>query len=313
MHVGLPKEAFAQPVGFTITRRFDGDPAAIDPIAGYEFPFDVPTLDADAQLSFVVDLPELDAAGRADPLNALGSGTATIVGKGDAPGSVYQAFPVCSGSQTPAADACVAIAYLAAEGSPTTGNPAFVRFDGVVGHFSTYAVALVRAIATDVTPPVVTVPANTIVDATGPAGANVTYSASAADDRDPSPSLVCAPVSGGVFPVGTTTVACTATDVAGNSASATFAVHVRSAGEQIVRLIDETLADLDLPSLRPALKAALQSAADALVARRPALACRALNPYIAAVRSAPARAFTAAEKAILIADAVWIKAVIGCA
>ena len=73
-----------------------------------------------------------------------------------------------------------------------------------------------------------------------------------------------------------------------------------------------TLAYLDLPSLRPALRTSLQAAANALLARRPACACRALTLYIAAVRIAPARAFTAAEKAELIADATRIRAVIGC-
>ena len=123
---------------------------------GFQFAFDVPTLNADAQLSFTVDMSQLDAVERADLLNALASGMATIVGKGDAPGSEYAAFPVCLGSQTPAADGCVAIAFLDANGNPTGGNPAFVRFDGVVGHFSSYAVAIVTPSAVDETPPTVT-------------------------------------------------------------------------------------------------------------------------------------------------------------
>ena len=165
---------------------------------------------------------------------------------------------------------------------------------------------------TDTTLPVVTVPADIVTDATGPVGAHVTYAASASDAVDPSPTLVCAPASGGTFPIGTTTVTCTATDAAGNSASGSFTVHVRSAREQIVRLIDRTLAFLGLPALRAAFRASLQAAADALSANHPRAACLALDLYSAGVRLAPARAFTAAEKAQLIADATRTRAVIGC-
>jgi hypothetical protein len=321
MHVGLPKEAFAQPVGFTITRRTDssgtgttsdGTSAVIDPVAGFEFAFDVPTLNADAQLSFVVDMSRLDAQGRADLLNALGSGVATIVGKGNDPGATYRAFAVCSGSQTPAADGCVAISLLAADGTPTTGEPAFVRFDGVVGHFSTYAVATVTAEQGDTAPPVVTVPADLVVDATSPAGSRVTYAASAKDDTDPSPTLACSPASGHTFAIGTTDVTCTATDASGYHAAASFTVRVRGAGEQIARLIDKTRADVDLPLLRPVLAAPLQAASALIAAGRTNLACVALGGYIVAVRLAPSRALTQAEKTDLVADARRIRAVAGC-
>ena len=96
------------------------------------------------------------------------------------------------------------------------------------------------------------------------------------------------------------------------SATATFLVRVRGAGDQIGRPIDRTLAYLDMPSLRPALRDALQAAASALAGRRPALACRALDLYVGAVRLALARAFTRAEKTDLVADATRITRVIGC-
>jgi hypothetical protein len=320
LHAVLPAGAFDGPVGFTIDYRFDDPPedgtaadgasAVVDPIGTYVFGFDVPALNTNAQLSFTVDTAQLDAADRATLLNALGSGAATIVGKGDAAGASYAAFPVCTGSQSPAADGCAAISYLAADGTPTTGNPAFVRFDGVVGHFSSYAVATLAP--RDTTPPALTVPAGLTVDATGPSGAAVTYAAAATDDRDPSPRLVCSPASGTVFAIGTTTVVCSATDTAGNSSQASFSVHVRGAGEQIVALIDETLAFLDRPALRPALKAQLQAVAQSIVARRPKTACLALDFYVAAVKLAPSRALTPAEKSELVADARRIESVLGC-
>jgi hypothetical protein len=146
MHVVLPDGTFDQPVAFTITRRGD-DPAqgSIDPVAGYAFAFAVPTLNADARLAFTIDLAALDAGTRAALLAGIASGSATLVSKADAPGSVYGAFARCSGTQTPQANRCVAVTLLAADGSvaPAGTEPALARFDGVAGHFSTYAVALV--------------------------------------------------------------------------------------------------------------------------------------------------------------------------
>jgi fibronectin type 3 domain-containing protein len=78
----------------------------------------------------------------------------------------------------------------------------------------------------DTTPPVITVPADMTVPATGPSGAVVTYTATATDDVDGALTPSCAPASGSTFPVGTTTVTCTATDSHANSASKTFTVTV---------------------------------------------------------------------------------------
>jgi hypothetical protein len=79
-----------------------------------------------------------------------------------------------------------------------------------------------------------------------------------------------------------------------------------------VALIDKTLAFLDLPSLKFSLRTALQSIADGIVARNPRAACRGLNLYAAAVKLAPAKAFTPAERAELVADAIRIESVVGC-
>jgi hypothetical protein len=322
MHAVLPAGAFDQPVSFTIARTADtppeagtapdGSPAQVDPMLGFRFSFGIPTLNADAHLTFTVDLSQLDAAGRADLLNAIAAGTGTIAVKGDAPDAAFHAFSQCVNPQTPTADGCVAVTLLNAVGAPAgpSENPAFARFEGVAGHFSTYAVA--RVLALDTKAPTITAPAGVAADATGPTGARVTYTASAMDDHDASPTLSCSPASGSVFPIGDTTVVCNAKDVTGNASSARFVVHVRGAGEQIGRLIDKTVAFLDLPALKPSLKAALQSAADALVAKKPRAVCLALDVYTTAVRIATTRAFTPAERAELLADASRIKAVIGC-
>ena len=74
--------------------------------------------------------------------------------------------------------------------------------------------------------PVITVPSNFTVQAPNNTGAIVTYAASAQDDFDRSPILTCAPASGSLFPIGATTVTCTATDRSTNSSSASFVVTV---------------------------------------------------------------------------------------
>jgi hypothetical protein len=78
----------------------------------------------------------------------------------------------------------------------------------------------------DSTAPTLSLPANSTAEACGPAGAVVTYSASATDDTDSHPSVVCSPASGSTFAIGTTAVHCTATDASGNSAGGSFNVAV---------------------------------------------------------------------------------------
>ena len=70
--------------------------------------------------------------------------------------------------------------------------------------------------------------ANIAVDTESGDGRTVTYTPpTATDNEDPAPVVACAPPSGANFGVGTTEVACTATDASGNSTSATFTVTVR--------------------------------------------------------------------------------------
>lgn len=82
----------------------------------------------------------------------------------------------------------------------------------------------------DKTAPVVATPTPAPVEATGPDGAKVTWSGvSATDDTDGdvSSTLGCDPASGGIFPLGPTTVVCTAHDTHGNQGSGSFVVTVQ--------------------------------------------------------------------------------------
>jgi hypothetical protein len=78
----------------------------------------------------------------------------------------------------------------------------------------------------DTTPPAVTVPVDITAEATGPSGAIVTFSVSAADLVDGPIVPTCSASSGDTFPLGTTTVGCSATDNASNTGSASFDISV---------------------------------------------------------------------------------------
>jgi hypothetical protein len=78
----------------------------------------------------------------------------------------------------------------------------------------------------DTVRPVLNVPAPSEVAATSSDGATVTFEPSATDIVDGGSSIVCVPASGRVFPIGVTTVTCTATDASGNSSTASFTIKV---------------------------------------------------------------------------------------
>ena len=108
--------------------------------------------------------------------------------------------------------------------APQSINAAIARPQGAGCDIGAY-----ESDAVDETPPVMRVPADIVVDATGPAGAVVSYAASAVDDVDGPVEVTCSPPSGSTFPIGTTDVTCSASDAAGNEASASFDVHVKGA------------------------------------------------------------------------------------
>lgn len=82
----------------------------------------------------------------------------------------------------------------------------------------------------DTTAPVIACPASIVADdrrGNGP-GKVLNFTVTATDPEDPTPSLVCVPPSGSLFPAGTTTVTCTATDFSGNQSTCQFTVTVRA-------------------------------------------------------------------------------------
>ena len=90
----------------------------------------------------------------------------------------------------------------------------------------------------DTTAPAVTIPTPVTLNSTSNAGRMVTYAASAADLVSGPAAVSCAVPSGSVFPIGQTTVTCSAGDAAGNTASRSFPVTI----------VDVSAPDLTIPT-----------------------------------------------------------------
>ena len=89
-------------------------------------------------------------------------------------------------------------------------------------------------VVVDTTAPVVTVPADMTVEATGPTGAQPTFAATAVDAVDGSTATTCNPASGSTFALGTATVTCSSTDKAGNTGTDSFTVTVQDKTAPVV-------------------------------------------------------------------------------
>jgi X-Pro dipeptidyl-peptidase len=173
----------------------------------------------------------------------------------------------------------------------------------VGGYPSALAAGLV-----DSDPPVLTLPAPITVDAVSPAGRTVTFTATATDLIDPSPTVTCTPASGSTFAIGTTAVSCTAKDSSGNETTDTFTVHVRGAGEQLVTLRGDAIGVGPGTSLADKVKA-VQTA---VAAGDKADACSTLTAFVNQVKANVGKKLTQAQANDLIAEATQIRHVLGC-
>ncbi len=171
-----------------------------------------------------------------------------------------------------------------------------------------------QVVVRDVTAPTLSLPGTVTVNASSPSGAVVTYTVTAADpDNLPSQlTISCSPASGSTFPIGTTTVTCTASDPSGNTASGGFQVVVKGAAAQVNDLISLVNGFHLAPSLQNSLDAKLQDILTALNAGQTATACSELTDFIGHVQSQTGKGLTASQANQLIAAAQQIKAVLGC-
>jgi len=164
----------------------------------------------------------------------------------------------------------------------------------------------------DKTAPVLALPGTVTADATGPAGASVGYSISATDNSGLAPDFACTPASGSTFPIGTSTVGCTATDAAGNSASGSFTVTVNGPAAQAENLT--TLVEsLNLGGgTSTSLTSKLDNAIDLFATGSTTTACNVVNAFVNQVKAQSGKKLTSDQADQIIADAERIRAAQGC-
>ena len=102
----------------------------------------------------------------------------------------------------------------------------------------------------DTTPPVISgAPGWQYVEATGPDGAVATWTTpTALDDSDGPVPVTCTPTSGSLLPLGRTTVTCSASDAAGNTASIRFNVDVLDTTQPVVTMPPPVVAEATGPT-----------------------------------------------------------------
>jgi hypothetical protein len=167
----------------------------------------------------------------------------------------------------------------------------------------------------DTAKPVLTLPGNITVDATNPGGAIVSYVASATDTVSGAVAVMCSQPSGSMFAIGTTIVACAATDAAGNTASGSFTVLVQAAAAQVAQLI-VAVQNFNLQQgISNSLDAKLQNVLNALSGATngdSAAVCNRLGAFINETQAQSGKKLTVAQANQLIASAQQIQAVLGC-
>ena len=222
------------------------------------------------------------------------------------------------------------LAALASNGGPTQtlalrdGSPA-------INHIPTSACAVTtdqRGIARPQGPacdigafefrvPVLSLPSNPLtVNATGPNGAPVTYTATASepDDASATSTVSCTPASGSTFAIGTTTVNCTASDAASppDTTTGSFQVVVNGAATQVSNLIT-TVNSFGLPAdIQAGFDTQLQAVQTDLTNNNPAQACSDLTAFINHVQAQSGKHLTVSQANQLIAAAKQFQAVLGC-
>lgn len=185
------------------------------------------------------------------------------------------------------------------------GQTTIVATANGISSQTTNTSATLNVISPDHTPPVLTLPTNITAFATSPSGAMVSFTATANDAVDGPRAVSCSPAPGSLFPIGTTTVSCSASDTRGNTASGSFAVTVLS-GSQIVT---ELIADIENFQQANGL---LNNVLKSLTNGNTGAACNQLGAFINQVEAQSGKKLTPAEAADLIQVAMAAKAAIGC-
>jgi alpha-tubulin suppressor-like RCC1 family protein len=159
----------------------------------------------------------------------------------------------------------------------------------------------------DTTSPLLTTPGSIVVAAASSSGSIVSFNVTASDPDDAAGPVSCSPVSGSLFPLGTTSVSCSSTDAHGNTGTAAFTVTVVSPTQTTSNLISAAAA----VSFQQASQL-LQSALRNLNAGNVGTACSHLGAFINQVQAQSGKQLTASEASQLTGPAIDARTALGC-
>jgi Tol biopolymer transport system component len=148
----------------------------------------------------------------------------------------------------------------------------------------------------------------------GPDGTRMGWDTHPTDNADWYPTVVCEPESFSkfVFPIGDTTVNCTATDDSGNSSTGSFLVHVFSVAE-LLRQAQAYLVEIGVePTLRRSLTSELEDAAKAADKHKIGATCSAIGIYQDHVRAQSGKKLSVETAEALVANADGIRTIVPC-
>lgn len=161
----------------------------------------------------------------------------------------------------------------------------------------------------DTTGPVITVPGDFTVAATGPNGAVVAYDPPTATDLvDGAVPVTCSPASGTTFALGATVVTCSAVDAAGNASQASFTITVLSIDQLLQSLLEYVTGKGAGTSLRSTVLAAMRAEDRGDVAT----ACNQLQALINQASAQTPNHLTVEQRDWIINAAGEIRTALGC-
>jgi hypothetical protein len=186
------------------------------------------------------------------------------------PGGTTVSYPAATASDI--VDGSLTPSCSPSSGSHFDVGPTTVNCSATDGHGNTGSASFTVTVNfSDTTPPTFTsVPSDMTVEATSSGGAVVGYSITATDNSGVPPTINCSPGTGATFPLGMTTVNCTATDGSGNHVDASFHVTVHDTTAPTLSLPANITAEADSSSGKAVSYSA--SASDA-VSGSPAVSC----------------------------------------
>jgi hypothetical protein len=190
-----------------------------------------------------------------------------------------------------ATDNCPGVGAVTRSGVPAGNNfpvgTTTLTYSATDAHGNTGTATQIVTVV-DNTAPVISCPANIVLEPTCPSGAIATFADATATDNCGVQSVVrtAGPASGSVFPIGTTPVTFTATDIHGNTTSCTFTVTVKTVLQTIDDLKAAVSANQQLnPPQRNGLISKLDAARQHIVSGNQNGACAKLADFVNSVEN----------------------------